>query len=145
MNRKIPNDGFILYLALIALSLTATALIILTRLCNAMGADTRRMALEASHRNMTASAMIWLTRNKDNLVDTASLQPLSLDASAFEQAKGSIIVSYEDTPEGSAQISIEIQCINNNFKINRKTRFPAASMNIKPLSIRYYSGDSSTK
>jgi len=114
-----------LYLVLVAISLIASALLILGYFSSNMAYHSKWMYLTACDRNLKASALAWAECNVDGLKEKLSAESFNPDTSALGIPAGSVSISLSEIATGNTAtgITIDTRCSKGKISLKKKTGF----------------------
>ena len=121
--KQLARDGFALILAILAIALTAAAVLILAGLAGALLFDANQAYLQAYNRNLSASALAWAQHNGDRLAKVDVGDGISLDIGGLNIPEGELRISPLEPTKASPRIQIEIRCKQDRMKLIRSDNY----------------------
>jgi len=126
--KRTLGNGFIMYLVLVALGLTATGLFFLTSMSNGITAQSRAHYLHACERNLTASGIAWVRYHRKDLKEKLAAGPVTLDIEELDIPQGILqIQSSEKAP--APPVILRITCQKGRQTIRREIPVSSSGSN----------------
>jgi hypothetical protein len=104
------DQGAILTLVIVALTLMGVVMFVLTGGANTMIFQADRAYLRAVERNLIASGLAWAQEKVVNGGSRRSTEPVELDTAAFGLPEARLIVRILEVRGEAAQVHIETSC-----------------------------------
>jgi hypothetical protein len=119
------NDGFVLVLVIVALSLTAVVMAVLTAGANTMLFHADRAHAQAVQRNLRTSGLAW-ARHRLADPNVAATGPVALETDALSARETILTVSFLTSDVGAGQIHIETACSKGRQTLKATESYPAS-------------------
>jgi ABC-type lipoprotein release transport system permease subunit len=104
MMRSKTENGFVLFYLIALIALMSTSLLVLTSLTNTMATETEKAYLDASYKNLQASAKSWVSRPRNQPEQNSARKQRSLDCSQFQISNPQILMYFPDSKDRSLRI-----------------------------------------
>jgi hypothetical protein len=120
------NEGFILTLVIVALTLMGVVMFVLTEGSNTMLFQADAAYLHATERNLIASGLAWAREKASSSVGTPGSEPVELDTAAFGLPNTRLVVRLVDVQNGTAKVQIETSCRKGRRTLRSSRTFTVA-------------------
>jgi len=117
--RRSNATGYVMILTLLCLSLVGMAIVILAAVNSDMVFESNRAYAEASHRNLTASALAWADQNRDKLSETKEAGIIPLDIETLKVPDGAVTIEPIRKAERPSAVKVSARCSRGAFSIVR--------------------------
>ena len=97
-------------LVIVALSLVAVVMLVLTEGANTMLFHADRAYLEAVERNLTVSGLAWARQETAQRDAAASAAPIELDVSRLKGPQAALTVSFVRVESAAATVQVGTRC-----------------------------------
>jgi hypothetical protein len=104
------NRGLVLVLVIVALSLTAVVMAVLTAGANTMLFHADRAHCQALQRNLCTSALAWARHRAADPNATFPQDPIKLDTSALSPRPAILAVSFPQSGDNTRHVRVETSC-----------------------------------
>lgn len=108
--KRAKQNGFVLIVVVMLLSLFAMASFILTTSSVTMAYESTTAALQAQSRNLTASAIAWAEHNAKKLNQLEDGMTLRLDVSNMKAPQATCDITAIKPENGKSEIKINTRC-----------------------------------
>lgn len=123
--KKRRQNGFVLLLVIVALSVVAIVMFVLTNIAGTMQFQSHSVYLQACERNLLASGLAWAGQNIRNKSGEAFEKKVELDIGEMNIRGPALDVAISMTPNREAEVKIEGSCsrgrqtrkVSGEFKI----------------------------
>jgi hypothetical protein len=120
-DRKKRQNGFVLIIVMVILSLIGTYMIVLTNNANTLLFQADRAYLEACDQNLTASGLAWARQNIGSTKTSTGV--FELDAAAMNIRGAVIRIDVSAGKKGTSQVQISTSCSRARQSINFTRKF----------------------
>jgi len=120
------NQGVVLTLVIVALTLVGVVMFVLTGGANVMLFEADTAYLQAVERNLIASGLAWAQERLSSAADLRGTEPVELDTAAFGLPNTKLAVRILETQGGTAQVHIETLCHKGRRTLHASRTFRVA-------------------
>ena len=121
--KKIRQNGFVLLLVIIAITLVGAATYILAGGSNAMLFQSDTAYLQACERNMRASGLAWAKQNIKNQNKESFNQMVELDTTNLDIRDGRLSVFISISQDKPPEVQINTSCSRAGQTLKRDNRY----------------------
>jgi hypothetical protein len=120
-DRKKRQNGFVLVIVMVILTLIGTYMIVLTNNANTLLFQADRAYLEACDQNLAASGLAWARKNIGST--KTSTGAFELDAAAMNIRGAVIRIDVSPGEKGTSQVQISTSCSRARQSLNFTRKF----------------------
>ncbi len=108
--KKIKTNGFVLLLVILALSVVAVEMFVLTNISGTMQFQSHSVYLRACERNLLASGLAWARQNIRNKSGQIAGEQVKLDVGEMNILNSALDVTISMPSDSEAEIRISSSC-----------------------------------
>jgi hypothetical protein len=120
---NINRKGFVLLVVIMTLAMLGTQTFILTSGSNTMLFESNNAYLEASRRNLTASALAWAKKSLKNQNSQFFNKETKLNLDDIELESSSLSVIIEKVEDKNAQVQVNVSVSRGRQTINHRKKY----------------------
>ena len=127
--RNHQKKGLTLIIVLLVLALVGVAIFILAEISRSIIFESNMAYVQACKRNMTASALVWASKNHKDLTVDEKSKVISLDIEALKIKGGSLTIELLEAGKETPNVEITSKCQSGRIKLDHRDtyRFPQDS------------------